>query len=212
MKTKPKIKADPEHPFTAAQFNALSEEERQAVLAVAEYLTSSTTPITDDDLSTALNLMRETEGCVPQEEIDENLLALIRRKFAAIYQTAMEMAEAELKTKGLKERQHFNFCLVIEPSCEDTTHVAVVDYDKPVCYLHEWSKAWHFQFAKLAELAKAVLTAKTALVNNAMELNANEVLIVVEDGGVRNVVGLAPNIQVTIVDYDFEEEDRECLT
>src|SRR5258708_35507869 len=136
MKTKPKIKPDPEHPFTAAQFNALSEEERQAVLAVAEYLTSSTTDITDDDLSTALNLMKETEGCVPQEEIDENLLALIRCKLAAIYQTAMEMTEAELKTKRLKERQHFNFCLVIDTSCEDTTQLSGADYDQPFRYLH----------------------------------------------------------------------------
>src|SRR5258708_11918657 len=171
MKTKPKIKPDPEHPFTAAQCNALTEEERQAVLAVAEYLTSSTTDITDDDLSTALNLMKETEGCVPQEEIDNDLFTPIRRKFAAVYQTAMEMAEAELKTKGLKDRQHFNFCLVIEPSCEDTTHLAVVDYDKPICYLHEWSKAWHFQFANLADLAKAVITAKNTLLKKPTELN-----------------------------------------
>ncbi len=206
------MKNDTEHPFTAAQFNALSEEERQAVLAVAEYLTSSTTEITDDDLSSALNLMRETEGCVPQEEIDNDSFTPIRRKFAAIYQTAMEMAEAELKKQGLKDRQHFNFCLVIEPSYEDTTHVAIVDYDKPICYLHEWSKAWHFQFADLAELAKAVLAAKIALANKVTELNAKEVLIVVEDGGVRDVKGVAPNIPITVVDYDIEEEDRESLT
>jgi hypothetical protein len=212
MKTKQKMKNDPEHPFTAAQFNALNEEERQAVLAVAEYLTSSTAEITDDDLSSALNLMKETEGCVPREEIDNDLVAPIRRKFAAVYQTAMEMAEAELKKNGLKDRQHFNFCLIIEPDYEDTTHVAVVDYDKPICYLHEWSKARHFQFANLADLAKAVLAAKTAMVNKVTEFNAKEVLIVVEDGGVRHVVGLAPNFQVTIVDYDFEEEDRQSLT
>jgi hypothetical protein len=211
MKAKPKMKNGAEFPFTAAQFNALTEEERLAVLAVAEYLTSSSTDITDEDLSSALNLIRETEGCVPQEEIDNDLFTPIRRKFSAVYQTAMEMAEAELKTKGLKDRQHFNFCLVIEPRCEDTTRVAVVDYDKPICYLQESSKAWHFQFANLADLAKAVLAAKTALVNKVTEFNAKEVLIVVEDGGVRNVVGLAPNIQVTIIDYDYEEEDRPEL-
>ena len=58
---------------------------------------------------------------------------------------------------------------------------------------------------------KTVLAAKTALVDKATEFNAKEVLIVVEDGGVRNVVGLAPNIPVTIVDYDYEEEDRPEL-
>ena len=51
------MKNETEYPFTAAQYNALGEAERQAVLAVAEYLTSSTTEITDEDLSMALNLM-----------------------------------------------------------------------------------------------------------------------------------------------------------
>jgi hypothetical protein len=89
---------------------------------VAEYLTSTTTEITDEDLSTALNLMRPSEGGVPFEVIDTNVRVAVRRKFAAVYQTAMELAEAELKQKGFKERDHFNFCLVIEPSDEDTTH------------------------------------------------------------------------------------------
>ena len=39
----------------------------------------------------------------------------------------------------------FGCVMVIEASYEDTTHVAVVDYDKPICYLHEWDKAWHFR-------------------------------------------------------------------
>ena len=138
------MRIDTEYLFTTVQFNTLSEEEHQAVLAVAEYLTSSTTEITYEDLSTALNLMRPSEGGVPFEEIDTDVLVAVRRKFAAVYQPAMELAEAELKQKGFKEREHFNFCLVIEPSHEDTTHVAMVDYDKPVCYLHEWSKPWHF--------------------------------------------------------------------
>jgi hypothetical protein len=34
----------------------------------------------------------------------------------------------------------------------------------------------------------------------------------VEDGGVRDVKGLAPNILITVVDYDIEEEDRQSLT
>ena len=139
---------DKDHPFTARQFKALSQEERQTVLAVAEYLTGSiesSIEISDEELSIAFNLIKKTEGCIPQEEIDGDLVAPIRRKFAAVYGTAMELAEAELEKKGLKDRKDFNFCLVIEASYEDTTHVAVVDYDKPICYLHEWDKAWHFR-------------------------------------------------------------------
>ena len=206
------MKTDTEHPFTAAQFNALNEAERQAVLAVAEYLTSSTTEITDEGLSMALNPMKPSEGGVPFEEIDTSVLLAVRRKFAAVYQPAMELAEAELKKKGFKEREHFNFCLIIEPSHEDITQVTVVDYDKPVCYLHEWSKPWHFSFESLAQVAEAVLTAKANLVARVMELGKKEVYVVLEDGAVRQVEGLPAGKQVVIVDYNIEDVDQSELT
>jgi len=164
--------AEIEHPFTAAQFHALTEDERQAVLAVAEYLTSSTIDISDDQLSEALNLMKPCEGCVPSEEVDENLLNTVRRKFASIYQTAIELAEAELKQRGFETRKHFNFALVIDASYEHMTRIAIVDHNRPICYLHEWSKAWHFKFANLTELAGAVLSAKVALVNKVVEFSS----------------------------------------
>src|SRR5258707_11124208 len=97
-----------EYPFTAEQFHSLTDEERQAVLAVAEYLTSSMIDISDEQLSEALNLMRPCEGCVPSEEVDENLLNTVRRKFAAIYQTAIELAEAELRQRGFALPKQFN--------------------------------------------------------------------------------------------------------
>lgn len=206
------MKNDPEYPFTAAQFNALSEEECQAVLAVADYLTSTTTEITDEDLSMALNLMKPSKGGVPFEEIDTNVLLAVRRKFAAVYQPALDLAQAELKQRGFKEREHFNFCLVIEPSHEDMTYVAVVDYDKPVSYLHEWSKPWHFSFENLAQLAEAVLTAKANLVARVMELCKKEVYVVLEDGAVRQVEGLPAGKQVIIVDYNIEDVDKSELT
>ncbi len=49
--------------------------------------------ISDEALSEALNLMKPTEGCVPLEEVDDDPVAPIRRKFAAVYQPAMELAE-----------------------------------------------------------------------------------------------------------------------
>jgi hypothetical protein len=166
------MKTEFEYPFTAKQLNALAEEQRHAVLAVAEYLAGSTIDVSDEDLSNALNLMKESEGCVPSEEAGDDLLASVRRKFAAVYQVAMELAEAELRKRGFQAREQFNFCLVIEPSYEDTTQVVVVDYDKPICYLHEWNKAWHVGFENLAALAGAVLAAKVALVNKVEEFNA----------------------------------------
>src|ERR1051326_941163 len=121
------MKTECEYPYTAGQFNALAEEERQAVLAVAEYLSGSAVGISDEDLSNALNLMKESEGCVPSEEVGNDLFFSVRCKFAAVYEVAMVMAEAELKKRGFQTREEFKFCLVIEPSYEDTTHAVIVD-------------------------------------------------------------------------------------
>ena len=87
-----------------------------------------------------------------------------------MYQTALELAEAELKQRGFEARKQFNFSLIIDPSYEHLTRIAIVDHDRPICYLHEWSKAWHFQFADLAELARTVVSAKVALMNKVTEL------------------------------------------
>ena len=60
-------------------------------------------------------------------------------------------------------------------------------------------------------VGRAVLAAKTALVNKVTELNAKEIIVVLEEGRVREVVGLPPNTQVTVVDYDVEDEDEQYL-
>jgi|ERR1044071_3195480 hypothetical protein len=164
-------------PFTAAQFQALSPEEQQAITAIVDYLTGDAVVATDEALSEALNLVRPTEGCVPQEEIDEGLVPAIRRKFAAVYRPAIELAERELNQKGFKSGQHFSFCLVIDASQEHGTQVSIVHPDKPVCYLYDWCKAWHFHFPTLADLARDVLAAKSRLVERAVELNSSEAIV-----------------------------------
>ena len=207
-----KTKTTTAYPFTAKQFNALNPEQRQAVLAVAEYLTSRTIDVSDKELSDALNLMKPAEGCVPFEEAGDDLLASIRRKFAAVYEVALELAEAELKQRGFESRQHFSFCLIIEPSWEDTTHVAIVDFARPICYLHEWSKAWHLGFASLSALAQAVLSAKATLVSKVEECNRKkQIFVCVEGGVVHEIVNLPDNLQVTILDYDVEGVEKERI-
>ncbi len=204
------MKTKTQCPFTAQQFNALAEEERQAVLAIGEYLTGSTLEITDEELSSSFNLLKPADGCVPSEEAGEDLLKSIRRKFAAVYEVAMELAEAELKQRGLEEREQFNFCLVIEPNYEDATHVVIVDYDRPICYLHEWSKAWHVGYENLAALAAAVLSAKAALVTKVEELNkTKDIFVCLEGGVVHEIVNLPEKINVTVLDYDIEGVEKE---
>lgn len=205
------MKTDTEYPFTAEQFNALTEPQRQAIEAVAECLTGNTlSPAdrTDEEIASTFNLLKTCAGCVPSEEAGEDLLNTIRKKFGAVYQVGLELAEAELKEKKITG---FNFCLVTDPSYEDATHIAVLDYDQPVCYLHEWTKAWHLGFETLEDLADAVLLVKKHLVEKVIEFTRKEVFILIEGGVVHEVVNLPPNINVTVIDYDTEGVERERL-
>ena len=189
----------------------MSQEQHQAVLAVADYLTGEKLETTDEGLSEALNILRVCQGCVPGEEADEGLLQAIRRKYAAIYGAAVELAKAELTRRQWKEREHFNFRLVIDPS-GDTTQVAVIDCDKPTHYLYESSKAWHVGFETLAELAEAVLSAKAALVAKVEKiLKPKEIFVCIEGGVVHEMVNLPENLRVTVLDYDTQGVEKERI-
>jgi len=206
------MKTETEYPFTVAQLEALSEEQLQAIEAVAEYLSAGSLTeeavLTDEGISSVFNLLKMSDGCVPSEEIDAHLLNTIRKKFCAVYEIGMELAEADLKTKGMTD---FSFCILVEPSYEDATHVAILDYNKPVCYLHEWTKAWHLGFPSLADLADAVLLVKRNVIEKVTAFSKTEIFILVEGGVVHEVVGLPPNINVTVVDYDTEGVEKERL-
>jgi hypothetical protein len=204
------MKTDTEYPFTAEQFNALTEPQRQAIEAVAEYLTGNTFPAnqTNEEITGTFNLLKTCAGCVPSEEASEDLLNTIRKKFGAVYQVGLELAEAELKEKNITG---FNFCLVTNPSYEDITHVAIVDYAKPLCYLHDWGKAWHLGFETLGDLAAAVLLVKKNLVEKVVEFTRKEIFILIEGGVVHEVVNLPSNINVTVIDYDTEGVEKERL-
>ena len=150
--------------YTEAQYNSLTPEEQEILQQVATHLTGESITTTDDEtLQITFNILRPCEGCIPEEEIGEDLLADIRRKFASVYYTAIERAEKQLKMCGLRPHDDFAFCLVIDPCYENSTHVAVVDLwpdVRPFCYFHECAKAWHFSFASLTDIAQEVLRAE----------------------------------------------------
>ena len=81
----------------------------------------------DETLQSTFNILRPCDGCLHEEEIGEDLLADIRRKFACVYYAAIERAENQLKTRGLHLHDDFSFCLVIDPCYENSTHIAIVD-------------------------------------------------------------------------------------
>src|SRR5438034_4157199 len=187
------MKTDIEYPFTAEQYRSLTPEQRRAIEAVAEYLSAESLPeetnLTDEEITNTFNLLKPCEGCVPNEEAGEDLLNTIRKKFGAVYEVGMELAEAELKRSKIND---FNFCLVTDASYEDATHVAILDDDKPFSYLHQWTKAWHLGFATLMELAEAVLQVKEQLVEKVVEFTQRDLFVIVEDGLVHELVNLPP--------------------
>ena len=155
-----------QYPFTVEQLNVLNREQREAVEAVIEYLSDfplSEDP-TDEEISTSLNLLKVCESNIPPEEFDGDILDTIRRKFSAVFCVGLELADQELTMQGFSQFEHFSFCPVIEPCFDDASHVVIVDYEQPICYLHEWHKAWCFHFANLQELADAVLDVKNHLI------------------------------------------------
>jgi hypothetical protein len=204
-----KTEQQTEYPFTVDQYAALAKEQQQALEAVADYLCSRAVPtgtdLTDAELTSIFNLMKPCEGCAPPEECDGDVLTVIRKKLGAVYEVGLEMAETELKQKNITD---FSFCMVVDPSFEDATHVAIVDYHKPVCHLHEWIKPWNFTFSSLKDLADAVLSVRKRLVERITK--PTELLVVMEGGVVHEIVNLPPNIHVMVIDYDVEgvENDR----
>ena len=161
---------------------------------------------TDEEITWTFNLLKPCEGAVPPEEFDGDVLTVIRKKFGAVYEVGLEMAEAELKQKNITD---FSFCMVVDPSYDDATHVAIVNYHKPICHLHEWIKPWDLSFDSLATLADAVLSVKTRLFEKVTK--PIEILVVMEGGVVHEIVDLPDSIHVTVIDYDTEGVEKERL-
>ena len=146
-----------------------------ALEKVASYLTGKNIETPDDEtLSNTFNILRPCEGCLPDEEIGEDLLLDIRRKFVCVYYSAAELAADKLKKRGLSYAD-FVFCTEVDVSYEDTTHVAVVDFNhdgqRPYCYLHSYRKPWNFQFATLKAIAEEVLGARDTIVATFLRLH-----------------------------------------
>src|SRR5512137_197931 len=197
-----------ESPYTQNQWQILDPERQQVISSVAEYLSGEKlAQPTDEALSQALNLLRPCKGCVPEEEIDDTPIKAIRKKFAAIYWTGVELAIQELQRRGHQTGHDFTLYLVIDPDHEDYTYVTVVDPDKGRCFLHEGHKPWHFHFDSLAEIADAVLSVRNLLVNKVTDALAKEqrIFVVVEGGLVQEVVDLPHSTRLTVIDHDIQE-------
>ena len=92
-----------ECPYTAKEFEQLTEKERGVLQRVANYrgidLASEDTPLGDETIEGAFNLFRPCGGCVPEEEIGDDLCLTVREKFACVYGPAID-ADPQMKLKN----------------------------------------------------------------------------------------------------------------
>ena len=201
-------------PYTRQQWNALTEEEQQALDAVSLYLhgipLQRGEQLTDSVLSTSLRLLQPAdEAYIPDDESDGDLTHAIQKKFHAVYHAGITLAETSLNRQGKKPAQDFNFLLVVETDIHDTTHVVVVDWDSPSRYLHEWSDAMDFQFADLKAMATKVLAVRNTLVNEVV--NPQPILVVFECGIFKEAHDIPRGFEVHCLDYDVEHLPPERL-
>lgn len=159
-------------PYTSAQFQALTAEQQGVLRLVAESLGRDLETETPDEV---FHLLQPCDGCVPEDEVGDDLLLTIRQKFACVYGPALRLAE-DVLAQATPPRGVPSFCLMIDPSYEDGSWIAVLDHDeekRPFCYLFDRHKAWHFHFESLADLAEAVLEIRDRLLHSVGRLLAS---------------------------------------
>jgi hypothetical protein len=110
---------------------------------------------------------------VPEDEIDGEALSAIHHKFSAILYPATELAAEILRAEGYWPDSTLDFWVVIDPSYDCQSRLAVLDWDpgeRPYCYFYEDHKAWWYQFETLADLADEVLRIRDVLINRVRAL------------------------------------------
>lgn len=162
-------------PYTRGEWQRLTDQQREVLQRIAVNRGLDSIPDEPQDpaepdfeLHEAFNLFRPCHGCVPEDEIGDDVALDVRHKFSAVYYVALELAEEELRTQGFwADAPALGMRLVIDASYEDETNAVVVDWrpeQRPFCYFQESSKAWCFVFETLTELADEVLRIRDILI------------------------------------------------
>ena len=151
------IKRGNPNAFTTRQFNALSEVQQTAILALADHNGAPDGATFDEDLADiTLGLFERSDpGCVLPSyfmeagEVDRNLAA----KIEVMYRTAIALA-------GIPACE-----IVVQAEPDRNSRVAVLLADNPGrCLLYETFTSIEYQFASLAALADEILDITGALI------------------------------------------------
>lgn len=110
---------------------------------------------TRDELESVFRIVGPCLGCVPDDEIGDEVAMDIIRKFRTVIAGAAQLASKRPPGSELE--------VVIEPSYDDATTVAVLDLVTKDVLFFERTKAWHYHFKSLREVANEVLRIADAI-------------------------------------------------
>ena len=122
-----------------------------------------------------LNLWRPCDGCIPSSEIGDEVSSSIIEKFRKPLDVACNMAEILHKRTAPRGRKvMFQPVPMVEPSYEDSTYYAIVDWDRHIKYLFGYDKAWVFKWHSMTAFANWVLACSLRTVQVFHALKDNE--------------------------------------
>lgn len=132
--------------------------------------------LTEEELNDEhLNLWRPCDGCIPQSEIGDEVLSSIIEKFRKPLDVACNMAQIlHKKTAAKAKGALFQPVPMVEPSYEDSTYYAIVDWDRHIKYLFGYDKAWVFKWHSMTAFANWVLACSLRTVQVFQALKDNE--------------------------------------
>ena len=131
-------------PFTQAQFEQLSDRDRRLLQGVAEYLGYDN--YTGAEPEAVFEILADTDGCVPESEIGDDLWQAIRRKFACIFWPVTCLLAESI---GCEE---WELSLFIDPDHEDSTRLVIIHEPQQQVLLTFAAEAWGFHFDSLAKI------------------------------------------------------------
>lgn len=170
--------------FTWAEFDKLSAPQAHLLNLLYEELSGERFPrrkLTDveqceeleDEIDGVLDLYMDGEGCVPAHHVDDDVFIPILKKFRGPVDVAIDLVETELIRLRCGDKHTLR--RIIQPSHEDECKVVVIDWRDgyPFVYFEHSSKAWHYCFENLAELAEEMETIRAWILRTYTYLHNN---------------------------------------
>jgi len=105
---------------------------------------------TPDEFLTVLGILRECGGCVPDEDLGDDLSVAIIEKYYRYWNMVREYIAIYV------ERNVDSIRLCIMPSFDDRTHVVVFDESTARVLMYHDSKAWNFCITDAKDLIDRV--------------------------------------------------------